>query len=185
MTGVSVNDVVTERLVLRRFAPTDEDALHRQWNDPDVGRYLFDGEPVSRQMVRAQIEASDRAFATIGCGFFTLALAEAPTTPIGFAGLRAYGERGDVEVLYALLPAHWGRGLATEAARAVLRIGFENCALDEIHAGADVPNAASFRVMERLGMTPLGDEGGGRVRYCRLTRAAFFAGPAPGPSLRG
>ena len=73
-------------------------------------------------------------------------------TPVGFCGLRHFGEPPqDVEILYGLLPAHWGRGLATEAARAVLDHGFSR-GLPRIFAGADSPNAASFQVMARLGM---------------------------------
>jgi RimJ/RimL family protein N-acetyltransferase len=77
-------------------------------------------------------------------------------------------------VWYGLSPEHWGRGLATEAAEAMLRFGFEQRELEEIWAGADLDNAASFRVMERLGMTRVGERvvGPQRVRalYYRRTR---------------
>jgi RimJ/RimL family protein N-acetyltransferase len=72
-----------------------------------------------------------------------------------------------MEVFYLLDPLFQGRGLATEAAQAVVRFGFEILELPEIHAGADVPNAPSFRVMERLGMSPAFDTGpeARRIRY--------------------
>jgi RimJ/RimL family protein N-acetyltransferase len=57
-----------------------------------------------------------------------------------------------VEVLWRLVPAFWGRGLATEAARAVLDMAFETLDLVEIVAFATVQNTRSIRVMERLGM---------------------------------
>ncbi len=168
-----MGELRTERLVLAAFSAADEEVLWQQWNDPAVGRYLFDGEAVSREMVRAQLEASARSFQVLGCGLFTISLTEQPSEVVGFTGLRRYGEAGDVEVLYALLPRVWGRGLATEAVRAVLRLGFES-GLTEIHAGADVANEASFAVMERLGMSPHREliVAGRPVRYYRLTRDA-------------
>lgn len=144
-------ELATARLLLRAFAPADEATLLAQWNDAEVARYLFDGEAVSVEMVRRQIEASETGRAEGLPGLFTLALREAPGESIGFAGLRRFGDERRLEVLYALLPRYWGRGLAAEAARAVLELGFA-AGEPEIWAGADPPNAASFRVMERLGM---------------------------------
>jgi RimJ/RimL family protein N-acetyltransferase len=57
-----------------------------------------------------------------------------------------------VELLYSLEPAHWGRGLATEAAARLLDHGFGTLGLARIIARADTPNLASQRVMQRLGM---------------------------------
>jgi RimJ/RimL family protein N-acetyltransferase len=164
----------TPRLWLRPFEPGDADALLAQWNDPEVNRFLFDGEPVAPETVRAQIEASRRSFEERGFGLFVLSLREAPL-PIGFAGLRTFGEDRRVELLYALLPAWWGRGLATEAARAVLDWALSTLGLEEVWAGADPPNEASFRVMERLGMR-FAEEvvmGGRPARYYRLTSSSF------------
>ena len=112
--------------------------------------------------VRRRIADSTSSFARDGFGLFTLAQREPPHEIVGFAGLRRFGPQGsrgvrgpagEVELLYALRPDRWGRGLATEAAREVLRFGLQDVGLEEILAGADLENAASFRVMERLGMT--------------------------------
>jgi hypothetical protein len=59
----------TERLLLQPFAPENEDALFEQWNEPSVRKYLFDDEPVPREVVRAQIEVSRTNEGAIGCGF--------------------------------------------------------------------------------------------------------------------
>jgi RimJ/RimL family protein N-acetyltransferase len=169
MEAVDPPELTTPRLRLRPFTPADEPCLLEQWNDPEVGRHLFDGEPVPGSMVRHQIEVSRGAFAAHGFGFFTLAPHEQPSQVIGFAGLRIFAEQARVELLYALRPAWWGRGLATEAARAVLEHGFAT-GLQEIWAGADPPNSASFRVMERLGMTFVEELvlGGRPARYYRI-----------------
>ena len=60
-------------------------------------------------------------------------------------------EAGEVEVLYALRQAHWGQGIATEAARASARFGFEYANLTSLIALAVPENIASRRVMEHLG----------------------------------
>jgi ribosomal-protein-alanine N-acetyltransferase len=77
---------------------------------------------------------------------------EADGELIGHCGLRYWPDSPDVEVLYALDRRHWGRGFATEAARASLRHGFEALALDRIIAAAFLDNPASRRVLEKIGM---------------------------------
>ena len=72
---------------------------------------------------------------------------------IGIAGVRQRQPdqpRGDIG--YELAPWHWGRGYATEAARAMLAFGFETLRLHKVYARCAAGNAASARVLERLGM---------------------------------
>ncbi len=99
-------------------------------------------------------------------------------TLIGFCGFRFFGERQEVEILYGISPAYWGRGLATEAAGAMLRFGFEEYGFDRVYAGADPPNAASFRVMENLGMKFVGRRhvDGLEAIYFMLTQKTFKRG---------
>jgi len=167
----------TRRLRLEPFGKADEAALVELFNVPEVRLYLWDDQPVSATAVREQILWSARAFSDSGLGHFTLRLAQQPERVRGFAGLRPFGEPERVEVLYALEPGLWGCGLATEAARALLGYGFDQLGLDEILAGADPPNAASFRVMERLGMQPAFETvlSGRPARYYRIGRGAFAA----------
>jgi ribosomal-protein-alanine N-acetyltransferase len=142
-----------------------------------VRRYLWDDQPVARELVREQIALSEQDFRAKGLGEFCLFLSERPEALIGFCGLRGIDGGADIEVLYGLRPEFWGRGLATEAAQAVLRFGFEQVGLEEIFAGADFENAASVRCMERLGMTYAGERRVGPealpARYYRLRRRDF------------
>jgi ribosomal-protein-alanine N-acetyltransferase len=71
---------------------------------------------------------------------------------IGFCGLQPLANTPDIEIGWWLAPSHWGCGLATEAARAFLRDGFERVGLQRIVAVAHPDNRASRRVMEKLGM---------------------------------
>jgi RimJ/RimL family protein N-acetyltransferase len=143
----------TVRLRLRPFVANDVDDLHRLWTDPDVRRYLWDDLTISRGQAAAEIVKSTETFNSRGFGFWSLFFKENKTDLIGFCGLRVFGTPDEIEILYGIHPSHWGKGLATEAAEAILNFGFQVCRLPKIHAGADSPNSASFRVMEKLGMT--------------------------------
>jgi len=176
-------DLRTQRLLLRPLSPEDEEALFRLWNDPQVRRYLWDDQPVAREVVREQLALSQQDFRERGFGLFGLFPAGQPGALIGFCGLRRIDGGEDVEVLYGLLPGFWKQGLATEAAQAVLRFGFEQVGLEQIFAGADLDNAASLRCMQRLGMSDAGERRVGPqqlpARYYRLARRDFA--PSPGP----
>jgi ribosomal-protein-alanine N-acetyltransferase len=142
----------TERLVLRRLSPDDLSAMHLIFNDPEVGRHLFDGELVPFKTTISILEASDRDFSERGIGLFGVRLRGADYDLVGLCGLRWEEGIGEMEIMYCLLPQLWGQGLTTEAARATLRFAFEEAELWCVMGGADEPNAASLRVIEKLGM---------------------------------
>ena len=125
--------------------------LHSLFTDPGVRRFLWDDRVIARGETGAVIEASVASFTSHGFGQW-LAFPREGDTLVGFSGLRFVDGTPDIELLYALAPACWGWGLASEAARAVLHHGFVALGIPRILACADAPNAASIRVMERLGM---------------------------------
>ena len=172
----------SQRLALHPFTPHDWTYLHSLWVDADVRRFLWDDEKISRQMALDVIEHSHKTFESFGFGFWTLRRLEA-LDAVGFAGLRHYGEDDDVELLYGLAPRFWGRGLATEAALRVLEFAFEECGLESVHAGTDPPNAASLKVIERLGMTFLRRQeiDGVEAVYFELKRQDFRKPPMVSP----
>jgi [ribosomal protein S5]-alanine N-acetyltransferase len=145
-------ELETARLRLRPCVESDVGALHRLWTDPQVRRYLWDDMVIGREQAAEVVRASAQSFAAHGFGQWVIYPREGGEL-IGFCGLRHFGEPPEVEVLYGLRPAFWGRGLATEAARAMLGDGFSRAGLRRIYAGTDPPNAASVRVMEKAGMT--------------------------------
>jgi ribosomal-protein-alanine N-acetyltransferase len=162
----------TARLALRPLSGSELDAVHRISNDPLVRRYLWDDQPVSKAAVEGVISRSLKTFAAEGFGLFGVRLRDGDGELIGYCGLLHLGVTGRVELLYALLPGWWGRGLATEAARACLRFAFEELGLERVVAGADPPNTASLRVLEKLGMRPIGELLPG-VPHFELTREDF------------
>jgi RimJ/RimL family protein N-acetyltransferase len=145
---MSAHILHTPRLRLRPFAPGDVDTLHAHWTDPDVRRWLWDGNVIAREQAVAIVEESVAAFERRRFGFWVI---EADATFVGFTGLRAIPDAEDIELYYGLEPAHWGRGYATEASGAILRHGFEVAGLDPIYIRTDGPNLASVEVMKRLG----------------------------------
>ena len=149
----------TERLVLRPVTAGDHAALLAHWTQPDVRRFLFDGAALSSAEVAETIEESIRDFAARGFGVWLIELGSAPglvgtaTGFVGTAGLRPLGGSG-LEIFYSLAPDAWGRGYATEAARAVVEYGLGPLGLPEVLAEVDEGNGASVAVVKRLGMTP-------------------------------
>lgn len=145
----------TERLVLTPLTRDDLQALHRVSNEPLVRRYLWDDEPVQEEAIRDLIDQSVRTFAEEGVGLFGVRV-RGTDDLVGFCGFVRLEGMTEVELGYELAPELWGKGLATEAARACVRYAFEDAGLRRAIAGADPPNVASLRVLEKLGMTPIG-----------------------------
>jgi ribosomal-protein-alanine N-acetyltransferase len=142
----------TERLLLRPLVEADVDALHIFWNDPAVRRYLWEGKAISTEQVREVVADSERNFEVLGAGYFAVELLENPGELIGFCGYRRFEDSEQPELLYGLLPEFWGKGFVTEAARAVLGMGFDSCRMRRVIASTDTPNQRSVQVMQRLGM---------------------------------
>jgi RimJ/RimL family protein N-acetyltransferase len=138
-------ELTTERLVLRPFRPDDDlDDAYAYMSDPDVVRYLY-WEVRTRDEVRAFL-------AERGSHVLAVELA-ADGRVIGEVLLRrADDEHRQGELGYVLNPAYQGKGYAAEAARAMLRAGFEDFGLHRIMARLDSRNKPSAALLERLGM---------------------------------
>jgi ribosomal-protein-alanine N-acetyltransferase len=167
----------TARLRLRPYRDSDVDALHRLWTDPDVRRYLWDDKVIAHDVAAETMRASMTSTAQHGFGHWAVCLSGHDEL-IGFCGLKFLDDIPEVELLYGLAPAYWHRGLATEAAHAMLRFGFETIGLTRIYAITDTPNTASAAVMQRLGMQfekRFEHNGLDSVRYV-ITREQFHSG---------
>ena len=142
----------TERLILRPVTADDHAALLAHWAAPDVRRFLFDGAALSAAEITGAIGDSMRDFGRAGYGLW-LIHENGHTRLVGTAGLRPLEDLG-LEIFYSLAPGSWGKGYATEAARAVLEHALGPLGLPEVLAEVDEANTASIAVIERLGMTP-------------------------------
>jgi len=169
----------TPRLVLRRWQPEDGAVLAAINSDPEVSRYLVGGTPVSAERSAEQSAWMVRHWSERGFGLWAAVLRETDET-IGFVGLAVPAflpaVLPAVEVGWRLGRAWWGRGLATEGARASLAHGFAELGLARIIALIDPRNTASVRVAEKVGMAP-----GGAVLHprTRVRLTVYETGPAP------
>ena len=144
--------ITTPRLLLRPFEPADLDALHKIQSREDVVEYLYE-EP--RTLAESEATLA-RYMATTAFEQEGDALRLAVTVGgevIGHVMLQwtSVAHRGG-EVGFVLHPDHHGRGYATEAAREMLRLGFDGLGLHRIIGRLDAANRASGRVLEKLGM---------------------------------
>jgi ribosomal-protein-alanine N-acetyltransferase len=145
--------IETERLLLRPFASADlNDWAGFIFADPEVTRYLPKRDMPPRQRAERALQYVQEHWARHGYGLW--AVTEKTSGQfIGQGGLNYLDETGEVEVDYALAKLYWGRGFATEVARASLRFGFEHLGLERIIGLAMPENIASRRVLERIGMS--------------------------------
>jgi RimJ/RimL family protein N-acetyltransferase len=166
--------ITTARLVL---IPLDDDHVDRlldHFRDPHVRRYLLDDMLVDRAWVANEVLTSRARFDAGGLGLYAAFPREAPDVLAGFAGFRPFYEPPILQLVYALGPAHVGRGLATEMGRAVIDAAFAGHGFSEVRASTDEPNQASVRVLERLGMTLVSREAG------EIWTQLHFVLPRPG-----
>jgi ribosomal-protein-alanine N-acetyltransferase len=163
--------LVTERLRLTPCAEADVDRVHALLTHPDVRRYLMDDQVVGRPWVFDVVQSSRQTFADASYGLWCLE-SKTDGTFAGIAGLRVTAGAREPQLLYALDPGCWGRGLATEASTAVIDYVFDELAYRELLASTDPPNRASILVMERLGMRFLeaGRAGGLPIVFYRIDR---------------
>lgn len=142
----------TDRLLLREFVIEDVEAFFRMVSDPDVTRYTGDG---AKTLEEARTGLEERVFADYRkFGYGRWAAVYKPTGQvIGFAGLKYLQDIDEVDLGYRFFKEHWGKGLATEAAWALLVHGFDVLHLRRIIGIADIANQASIRVLEKVGFT--------------------------------
>lgn len=136
---------------LRPFAASDLEDLAAMDSEPGVARYRNDGKPAPREVTE---NVTLPALMSARGGFDVWAWAACAKDGGAFLGLATLrpDAPGVAELGYRFRTAFWGQGLATEAARAVLALGFRDWRLDRIYAQAMAVNLGSRRVMEKAGL---------------------------------
>jgi ribosomal-protein-alanine N-acetyltransferase len=145
----------SERLTLRSFTGSDAIPLHLIMDQPEMLRYFPNSKPPELDRVKRMISFQWEHWEKYGYGWWAMEVAEKKEKGrfIGWAGLQFLPDTDEVEVAYMLDRNFWGHGLATEAANEGLLFGFEQLKVDEIVGIVHPENAASIRVIEKLGMT--------------------------------
>ena len=143
----------TERLLLRPFTQGDFDAVHAYANDEGVIRFM-DWGPNTVEETQAALDRFSETQLLQSLGDVNLAIQHIEEgTVIGSIRLSVNSEAtrtGDIG--YTLASAYWRQGLGTEAAQAILRVGFDDLGLRRIWAECDARNIGSWGIMQKLGM---------------------------------
>ncbi len=158
----------TDRLVVRRAsAAEDLPALLSIFGDSAKTMHFGSGQPWTEDQIdqfhRTYPESDPQLISTPG-----LVLLKPDLEPIGFGGVGYYAAPGNTADLFFIFRHQfWGRGLATECARAALAAAWQHSQIDGVHATVHPANAASIRVLEKCGMT--------RERYLPAANRLLYA----------
>ena len=166
----------TERMLLRCFTEADAGALAALYGDPRVMRFIALQPPSLAEVESKILPEYLREYGDLADGLGSFAAIEKETRQVaGRFSLKpadSYGLVGGTELGYRLYPAFWGRGLATEGARALIASAFERLHLDRVVATTMADNAGSWRVLEKCGLR--------RVRTFRYPDADLMPGAEHG-----
>jgi [ribosomal protein S5]-alanine N-acetyltransferase len=154
----------TPRLGLRNLRAGDEEFLARLDSDMAVMQYIHSGPLTPEAALKYARVQVDTAPYRRNWGKWMVVLCDRETS-VGWVELAKLSQprRDDLAIGYEFAPEHWGHGYATEAAGCVLEYAFTELELDRLAAIARPENAASLRVLEKLGFRRVGkrrDEGG-------------------------
>jgi [ribosomal protein S5]-alanine N-acetyltransferase len=162
--------VLTDRLRIRAWADRDAEPLHAIYGDAETMRYIGSSGRATPDLAatRRIMDALRRHEELHGFTLWPVDEQDGDRL-VGIAGLSwVEGHGPDVEAAYLFRRDRWGRGYATEALHAVLRMAHDELGLDSIIALAYPENAASLRVMEKAGMRPDGEQEAYGRRLVRL-----------------
>jgi [ribosomal protein S5]-alanine N-acetyltransferase len=155
----------SQRLLFREHEPGDLDAYCAMEADPEVRRFVG-GAPRTREEAKRKFRSTHLRHAKARLALWAT-IFKPDRQYIGYCGLYPnFGPQGPVAreatLAFYLSREYWGRGLATEAGRAFIEFGFGQLNLARIVATVEVGNAASLRVLEKLGFVLTGTENGAR-----------------------
>lgn len=142
--------IETERLLIRPFNLDDIEPSYAMNLDAEVSKYTGDGGIVSKKEIeRRIIENVLGDYEKHGFGRLVVEL-KGENTFIGFTGLKYLEDMNEVDLGYRFIRKYWGKGIATESAKACLKLGFETLELNKIIAMVLPENINSIRVLEKL-----------------------------------
>ncbi len=143
----------TPRLLLRPHCRDDVDFTLRLNSDPDVIRYTGEQALENLDQAKEIVASLMREWEERRLGRLVV-IERKSAQAIGWCGLKWYAAQNGVDLGYRFFPSAWGQGFATEAAAACLEEA-ERRGL-YVYAGAYPNNAASVRVLEKLGLSVVG-----------------------------
>ena len=169
--------LTTARLALRRFAPDDIDWLAGLQGDADVARYI--GGAMDRTATEELLKTRVLAYYDEHPGLGIWVTTERETGDrVGYHLLNHIRGESIIQVGYVLQRSAWGKGYATEGARALLRYGFADLGLPMIAGMTDLYNVASQRVLLKIGLQRRGERSFTDPFYAKQGPLAWFEATA-------
>jgi len=146
----------TERLLLRELLPADAEGMFERDSDPDVHLYLGNNPIKSLAESKNDIEFIRDQYEKLGIGRWAVIEKETGDF-VGWSGLKFITKSTNnhinyYDLGYRFIKRSWGKGYATETAKAAIDYGFETLNLDFIIGIADVHNQGSINVLEKSGL---------------------------------
>jgi ribosomal-protein-alanine N-acetyltransferase len=149
---LKIPNLQTPHLLLRPWRLEDADAWFNILQEDGILRYYPDQTPPSREKAEPYITHHLSHWQTRGYGHWVVVTKEDGQL-VGWSGLEYLPELDETEVAYLLMNRVWGRGYATEAARACVQFGFGSTGLEKIIGLVHPENLGSVRVLEKCGLT--------------------------------
>lgn len=144
-------DIETERLLLKNISFDDRVFILKQFSDEVVNRYLFDVEPISKleeadEIIDSYLQPEPRA------QHRWVIVLKNNDVKIGTCGFHCWSKKGNcVEIGYDLQEEYWGKGIMTEALKAIISFGINKMGVHRINADISVDNAKSVYLAQKLG----------------------------------
>ncbi len=146
----------TPRLLLRQFTEDDAALILQLNSDPEVIKYVH--EPLLETEEQAKKIITDIILPQYKNNLGRWAIHLKTTNEfIGWCGLKYRPEADEIDLGYRFIQKAWGKGFATEAAQYTLEYGFKNLKLKLITGKAHIENLASIKVLEKIGMSFIGE----------------------------
>jgi RimJ/RimL family protein N-acetyltransferase len=139
----------SQRLIIREFEISDAEEFYKLNSDEEVIRYTGDSAFESVESARVFL-SNYNEYEKNGYGRWAVIDKESKVY-LGWCGLK-YHKEGHTDIGFRFHKQYWGKGYATESAKAVIDYGFNTLGLSEIIGRASKENIASIRVLEKLGM---------------------------------
>ena len=146
--------IETDRLILRRFAMEDAEAMFRRWaSDDEVTKHLTWPTHSSVEISKMVLTDWTSHYPEPDFYNWAIVLKENGPEPIGNISVVGIDNKVDAATMgYCMSRAHWGKGVMTEALTAVIAFLFDEVGFNRVEADHDPNNPASGRVMEKSGM---------------------------------
>lgn len=145
--------IETARLLMRMYQPDELETVYRLVTDADVRTYMpappgyvITREDVLSSLPRRLARWRERDFGQLGV------FEKAGEKLIGYCGLQQLDKSPEIEIYYGFFKEAWGKGYATEVAKAFLRFGFETVKLEKIVGVTHPENLSSQKVLRKIGL---------------------------------